>query len=188
MNLSAVILAGGESRRMGRDKAWVELDGQPLIAHVIEKVRALGVAEIFISGRNDADYSKLRLPVLHDIEPGFGPLGGIERGLRECQSPLLLVFAVDLAQMTTAYLHSLHAACDELTGAVPKLRGELEPLAAIYPRRCHAIAANFLTQSRRSARDFAEACHREHAVRFVRVSGGFSHCFANWNLPADVER
>lgn len=78
--------------------------------------------------------------MLFDLEQGFGPLGGIERALHECQSPLLLVLAVDLPGMTLAFLHKLTARCDRLTGVIPKLNGELEPLAAIYPKRCHAFA------------------------------------------------
>jgi molybdopterin-guanine dinucleotide biosynthesis protein A len=186
MNLSALILAGGESRRMGRDKAWLEQEGTPLISRAIATVREAGVEEVFISGREGVDYSALHLPVLHDLEHGFGPLGGIERGLRATTTPLLLVLAVDLAQMTPAFLKLLADRCDDLTGAVPKLHGHLEPLAAIYPRRCHAIAADFIAQSRYAARDFAEACHREHAARIFPVPAASAGCFANWNAPADV--
>ncbi len=95
MQCSAVILAGGESKRMGGDKAWVESGGRPLVQLAVEKVRELGIKEIFTSGRAGEDYSALKCAVLFDLEPGFGPLGGIERGLHECASPLLLVLAVD---------------------------------------------------------------------------------------------
>ncbi|MBI5387245.1 MAG: molybdenum cofactor guanylyltransferase [Verrucomicrobia bacterium] len=186
MDLSAVILAGGESRRMGRDKAWLEADGQSLLAGAVAKARELGAEEIFISGREGEDYSALHCPVLLDLEPGFGPLGGIERGLRAAASPLLLVLAVDLPHMTTVFLRQLAARCDVLTGAVPKLNGELEPLAAIYPKRCHVIASDFITQSRHAARDFAEACLREKAVRTFPVASTDAPCFDNWNTPADV--
>lgn len=110
MRLSAVILAGGQSSRMGCDKAWVEFEGRPLIALAVEKVRDLRVNEIFISGREGVDYGALNCPVLLDLEPGFGPLGGIERALRDCASPLLLVLAVDLPRMTARFLGNL-AAC-----------------------------------------------------------------------------
>jgi molybdopterin-guanine dinucleotide biosynthesis protein A len=186
MPLSAVILAGGESRRMGRDKAWVEWDGKPLIAHAVEKVRRLGVAETFISGRAGEDYSALNCPVLMDLEPDFGPLGGIERGLHAATSPLLLVLAVDLPHMNTEFLKQLFTGCDRLTGVVPELDGRLEPLAAIYPKRCHAFAFEAIAKSRRAARDFAAACLRERAVRTVRVSAADAVCFANWNSPADL--
>jgi len=186
MNFSAVILAGGEARRMGRDKAWLELDGQPLVALAVEKVRALGVTEIFISGRAGRDYSAVPCPVLFDREPGFGPLGGIERGLHECTSPLLLVLAVDLPRMSSVFLQKLADRCDRLTGALPMLAGELEPLAAIYPKRCHALAADALVKSRHSARDFAAACRTERAVRVLPVTETEAGCFANWNEPGDI--
>ena len=186
MNLSAVILAGGESRRMGQDKAWLEMGGQPLIARALSTVRNSGIQEVLISGRAGTDYSTLRCPVLFDLEPRCGPLGGIERALAAATAPLVLVLAVDLPGITSAFLRKLAAHCDPLTGAVPKLRGELEPLAAIYPKRCHSIVRDCLRRFCRAARDFAGACLREHAVRTIAVSGTDAGCFANWNRPADV--
>jgi molybdopterin-guanine dinucleotide biosynthesis protein A len=171
---------------MGRDKAWVELDGRPLLELAVEKVRRLGVEELFISGRAGVDYSAVKHPVLFDREPGSGPLGGIERALHAASSPLVLVLAVDLPDMTTAFLQKLSGRADRLTGAVPSLRGEFEPLAAIYPKRCHAFAFEALARSRRSARDFAAACLRERAIRTLHVSATDAPCFANWNCPSDL--
>lgn len=184
--LSAVILAGGESRRMGRDKAWVEFGGKPLVQLAVEKAGQLGIREIFISGRAGEDYSALKRPVLFDLEPGFGPMGGIERGLYECATPLLLVLAVDLPRMSTAFLTRMQQSCDRLTGVVPKLNGELEPLAAIYPKRCHKFASAAIAKSQHSARDFASACLRERAVRVLEISRTDAGCFANWNTAADM--
>src|SRR5258705_13766374 len=89
MNFSAVILAGGKSSRMGRDKAWLEAGGQSLLARQIGLVRELGAAEVFISGRADADYSEFGCRVLQDKFPDAGPLAGIERALDATTSPLL---------------------------------------------------------------------------------------------------
>lgn len=184
--LSAVILAGGASLRMGRDKAWLEWDGQPLLQRAVQTARQLGVAELLISGRSGEDYSALNCRVVFDLEPGFGPLGGIERALHACESPLLLVLAVDLPRMTADFLRKLAIRCDRWTGVVPRLNGELEPLAAIYPKRCHAFAFEALARSRRTVRDFAEACRREGAVRYFSVSAADAVCFTNWNRPCDL--
>jgi molybdopterin-guanine dinucleotide biosynthesis protein A len=183
--VSALILAGGASRRMGRNKAWLELEGHTLLGLAIEKVRAAGCAEVMISGRGDADYSTFGCPVLYDLEPGFGPVAGIERGLHACATPLLLVLAVDLPQMTVDFLKRLRRRCNALTGAVPWRAGDFEPLAAIYPKRCHALAFDALIRGRHSARDFAVACRRERAVRILRVTTETAPCFINWNHPAD---
>jgi molybdopterin-guanine dinucleotide biosynthesis protein A len=188
MNLNAVILAGGESRRMGQDKAWLETGGQPLIRRALLTLRDSGIPEVLISGRAGADYSTLRCPVLFDLEPGCGPLGGIERALATATAPLVLVLAVDLPGITAAFLRKLAAHCDPLTGAVPKLKGELEPLAAIYPKRCHFVVRDCLLKCRRAARDFADACLRERAVRTLAVSGADAMCFHNCNSPADLDK
>lgn len=180
------MLAGGASSRMGRDKAWLELEGVPLVRLAVEKIRSVGITEIFISGREDRDYSSLNCPVLRDLEPGYGPLGGIERALDACTSPLLLVLAVDMPHMTPAFLRKLIRHCDPLAGAVPKLAGHLEPLAAVYPKRCHVLAFNAVIKSRHAVRDFAAACQREHAVHLLPVSAADASCFVNWNTPADL--
>lgn len=185
--ISAVILAGGRSLRMGRDKAWLPVDGRPLLARQIALVQELGLTQTFISGRADVDYSTFGCQVLHDRESGLGPLGGVERALHECEADLLLVLAVDLAAMTSTFLRRLTTRCDLHTGAVPKRAGDLEPLAAIYPKCCHALACEALARSRYAARDFAAACLRERAVRAFPVSSADDRCFANWNRPADLK-
>ena len=187
MDLSAVILAGGQSRRMGRDKAWLELDGRPLIARAEELVRILGVREIFISGRVETDYSLLGCPVLLDERPGLGPLAGIERALQSAGEPLLLVLAVDLPRMTPAFLNTLIRHCQAETGAVPERAGMLEPLAAVYPKRNHALAVEALNAGRSAARDFAEACAAQGMVRKFPILPSDARCFDNWNSLADVE-
>jgi molybdopterin-guanine dinucleotide biosynthesis protein A len=186
MNLSAVILAGGESRRMGSDKAWLRLDGQPLIARAISTIRDSGIQDIFISGRAGVDYSTLRCPVLLDRETGCGPLSGIEQALEEAATPLLLVLAVDLPKVTAALLQKLARRCDPLTGIIPRWRGQLEPLAAIYPRRCRFIVRDCLLKCHYAARDFAEACVRERAAHTFAVPEADAGCLDNWNAPSDV--
>jgi molybdopterin-guanine dinucleotide biosynthesis protein A len=186
MNLSAVILAGGESRRMGQDKAWLEMGGQPLIRRALSTVRDSGIQEVLISGRAGTDYSTLGCPNLFDLEPGCGPLSGIQRALEAASAPLLLVLAVDLPNMTSGFLRKLAGHCDPLTGVVPKLKGQLEPLAAIYPKRCRFITLDCLLKGRRAARDFADACLRERAVRTFAVPRTDLDCFENWNTPSDV--
>ena len=187
MEASAVILAGGESKRMGQDKAWMQLEGKSLLQLAVENIRETSIQEIFISGRAAEDYSALNCPVLHDLESGFGPLGGIERGLRECASPLLLVLAVDLPRMNAPFLGRMLRQCDRLTGAVPRRNGELEPLAAIYPKRCHAFAFAAIAKAQYSARDFASACLHEQAVRILPVTQAEGALFTNWNSPVDVQ-
>ena len=171
---------------MRRDKAWIEVDGQPMVARALATVRKLGVREVFVSGRAQGDYSKLECPVLLDREPGFGPLAGIERALEACSSPLLLVLAVDLPRMTAEFLGRLVEACEPARGIVPRLDGQLEPLAAIYPKRSHAVILDLIRESRHAACEFAEICLQRELTRIHPVEPKDAGCFVNWNNPSDI--
>jgi len=186
MNFSAVILAGGNSSRMGRDKAWLEVGGQRLLERQIELVRATGAVEVFISGRPDTDYEGLGGRVLHDQFSNAGPLAGIERALAATASPLLLVLAVDLAAMSTEVLRRLAAASATNAGLVPQLNGKLEPLAAFYPKATHALAVAQLERGNFAVKDFAERCVQAGLCRLLELAASDAHPFANWNSPADV--
>ena len=130
MNHGAVILVGGQSTRMGRDKALIEVGEQPLLARQIDLAWATRATEVFISGRPGVDYSHFNCPVLLDRLPGVGPLAGIERGLAALTNVRLLVLAVDLPEMTETLLTAMAEASPEHLGAIPRLCGRIEPLAA----------------------------------------------------------
>jgi len=186
MNFSAVILAGGKSSRMGRDKAFLKTGGQTLLARQIQLAHELGAAEIFISGRADADYSTFDCPILKDKFQNAGPLAGIESALDSILTPLLLVLAVDLPEMTTEFLRRLSAGCSETCGAIPKLAGHVEPLAAFYPKATQSLAAASLERKSFAVKDFAEQCVQSGLARFVDLPSSETKYFANWNLPADL--
>jgi len=186
MNFSAVILAGGRSSRMGCDKAWLPVGGQPLLARQIELARELGPAEIFISGRGDTDYGSFGCPVLGDRFPDAGPLAGIERALHETSAALVLVLAVDMPQMTSRLLQRMLAECAADSGVVPRVGQHIEPLAAVYPKAAQPIAADLLGRGLQAVRTFAEKCKQSRMVAFRDMEAGELRCFANWNAPDDL--
>ena len=185
MTFSAVILAGGKSSRMGRDKAWLEVDGQPLLARQIRLVQELGAAELFISGRVGVDYSKFGCPVLSDDFPDAGPLAGLERALRIAATPLVLALAVDMPEMTAGTMRSILGCCGENTGAIPRIGGVIEPLAAVYPKSALALATDQLQKKSNAARTFAGLCVSNGLANFVELPACEAGHFANWNSPAD---
>ncbi len=185
MNFSAVILAGGRSSRMGRDKAWLEIGGQTLLARQIGVMREIGAAEIFISGRTDVDYSAFGGRVLQDKFPDAGPLAGIERALGAAKFPLLLALAVDLPEMTAEFLRALAADCSGTSGAIPRANGNIEPLAAFYPKAPHSLAESQLHAGNNAAATFAEHCVQTGLARFVELDHAEAVYFTNWNSPAD---
>jgi molybdopterin-guanine dinucleotide biosynthesis protein A len=186
MRFSAVILAGGTSSRMGRDKAWIECHGRPLILRQIETVQQLEPAEIFLSVRGPYDYASLGWPALLDTFPGQGPLAGIERALEVMQSSLLLVLAVDMPHVTAATLRRLAGHCSERTGAVPRIGDRIEPLAAIYPRTAHRPLVESLSENLNGAARFAQLCVTLGLAEFYDVPPSLHRDFTNWNSPADL--
>lgn len=185
MNFSAVILAGGQSRRMGTDKAWLKHDGKTLLERQIALVQSLGAFEVFVSGRPDTDYSRFGLPVLRDRMGDSGPLGGIERALESAAQPLLLVLAVDMAEMTMAILRELATRC-EPRGIVPRVNGRVEPLAAVYPKTAWPDALTLLTRGSKSPTAFANICVESGQANFHDFSDCDAVRFKSWNAPGDI--
>lgn len=186
MLFSAVILAAGKSERMGRDKAWLEVNGYPLILRQVELAREVGAAEVFISGRRDCNYSVLGCPVLTDRFPDTGPLAGIERGLAATSTPLLLALAVDLPRLTPSVLRRLLSHCTAQSGAIPRVKQLIEPLAAFYPRAAHQTLVANLDAGRKAVRVFAQDCVTKGLAEFVDLPDSTASAFANWNSPDDL--
>ncbi len=182
MIFDAVILAGGKSSRMGRDKAFVEVSGQSLLARQIALVREVGAGEVFISGRAGVDYSTFGCRVLLDNFPDAGPLSGIERALDVCTTPLVLVLAVDMPAMNAAMLGRLLASCTTVRGVIPRTKDGIEPLAAIYPKAALNTLKRELQQGRApGVRWLAEECVAAGLAQFVDVSDADAGCFASAN-------
>lgn len=130
---SMIILAGGKSSRMGRDKADLCLDGKTFLQIQIEKGRLLGIRDIQVSGYQG---KACPLPVTPDRVSGKGPLGGLETCLRLAEEERCLVLSVDAPLVPVKELEGLLRASLETEAPVTVLRqGEREqPLVAVYRR------------------------------------------------------
>jgi len=186
MNFAAAILAGGQSRRMGQDKARLFVGGQSLLARQIALARSLAASEIFISGRAGDTYSEFALPVLYDRFADAGPLGGIEQALAGTAEPMLLVLAVDMPHVTKDLLTRLRTRCAAGLGVVPCLGGQAEPLVALYPKSAHTLAEKLIAEGSYAVREFAERCEKAGLAKFYDVGVADAHCFSNWNTPEDI--
>jgi molybdopterin-guanine dinucleotide biosynthesis protein A len=183
MSFSAVILAGGKSTRMGRDKAWLAFQGQPLIERQIKLVRSIQPEQIFISAAEAAGFTQLKVIVLGDTFAGQGPLAGIEAALSVMPSPRLLVLAVDMPHMTLGTLQWLLARPG--AGVVPRLNERLEPLAAVYPATALPLLRELLRAGRNAAREFVEQAVRQGLVTLVDVPPGQAADFMNCNSSSE---
>jgi len=150
MNISAVLLAGGEARRMGKDKATLLFRGKPLWQIQLELLRKLGPAEIFVSARRDPLWRPANVRFVADDPPSRGPLSGLAAALTRMRAKHLLALAIDMPFITENYLTFLCSQIEPGRGVLPKIDNRAEPLAAIYPQEALANV-----QSALSGKDFS---------------------------------
>jgi molybdopterin-guanine dinucleotide biosynthesis protein A len=183
---SAVVLAGGRSTRMGRDKALLPLaDGRTLLARQLDVLRAAGAAEVLVSARPEQHLPLEGARLILDHEPDCGPLGGIAAALAAATHDRLLVLAIDLLRMSAEFLAGLVAAAPPGRGLVPLLGGEPEPLAALYPCGVAVFTAGLLTAGESRPRHWARELERLGQVGWREVRPAEAGCFENWNAPGD---
>jgi len=134
--LSAVIQAGGESRRMGKDKALLPFLNQTLIERVIQRVLPLA-DEVLVTTNHPQDYQFLGLPLISDILPGRGALGGLYTALCAASKPLVAVLACDMPFLNASLIaHQRDLMLDtQFDVSIPRTDEGLEPFHAIYRRR-----------------------------------------------------
>jgi molybdopterin-guanine dinucleotide biosynthesis protein A len=142
MTFSAVLLAGGQSRRMGTDKATLLFHGKPLWQVQLETLRKLRPAEIFVSARTDPSWRPADVQFVADIPPSCGPLSGLAASLAKIQTAHLLTLAIDMPFMTENYLRSMCDVIEPGRGIVAKIGNRAEPLAGVYP---HEAEIDFRT-------------------------------------------
>jgi molybdopterin-guanine dinucleotide biosynthesis protein A len=130
-----VIQAGGESRRMGQDKALVPFLGQPLIERILERIRGLA-DEILVTTNNPGAFQFLGVPLYPDLVPDRGALGGLYTALRAASHPLVGVVACDMPFLNPDLLAFER---EKLMGTkadivIPETSSGLEPFHAVYRR------------------------------------------------------
>jgi molybdopterin-guanine dinucleotide biosynthesis protein A len=197
--LSLLILAGGKSTRMGQDKAWLMLDGRPLVMRVIDRMLPL-VDEVLVS-TNQPDAFDVWLPGLPvpahtvvDRYPGAGPLAGLHAGLLAACCDLVLTLATDMPFVAPAlirYLVDLAPDAD-VDAVVPRVPSPdtgqigLEPLHAIYRKSCLPTIEHCLeTGQRRVVNLLDQVRVRVVTPDEIRPHDPRFRSFANVNTPQD---
>lgn len=187
MTISAVLLAGGESRRMGRDKATSIFEGMPLWRRQLELLRRLDAKEIFVSARTDPAWRPADVELVKDAEPSRGPLSGIAAALARMTSDHLLVLAIDLPFVTFEYFKNLCAQVELGRGIVPTVAARAEPLVAIYPREVVVVFQNALAGKNFSLQPLILRLVAAGQLRPDTIGPEKSNLFRNLNEPTDLQ-
>jgi molybdopterin-guanine dinucleotide biosynthesis protein A len=135
-DVCAVILAGGQSSRMGFNKALLDVGGRPLIRVLVDRIRPL-TDQILISSNDCSSYRFLNFPVVPDRFKGHGPLAGFHAAMLWNICSLYLVLACDLPNLQETLLRNLVSLAEGFDAAVPRTGdGLAHPLCAVYRRTC----------------------------------------------------
>lgn len=186
--VTAFVLAGGKSSRMGRDKALLQFEGKTLLERALELAGSV-TAEVKIVG-DPAKYGTFG-PVISDIYADRGPLGGIHAALANTDTDLNLILATDLPFVAPPFLQYLIAIARATDGlvTVAKLGKFYEPLCAVYRRGFSGLAQEALVK-RENKIDalFTEEITHLLSEEEIVVAGFNPAMFRNLNTPEDVAR
>ena len=160
--ISGVILAGGASRRMGRNKALLELDGRPMVALVAERLRA-EAREIIIAADDVELYAPFADQCVPDQFAGVGTLGGIHAGLAAASHDLALVVGCDMPLLDPAVLRWFVGAAPGFDLVILRKGKWVEPLHALYRQTCLPAIEDAILAGRRRVISFFDAVR----VRYV---------------------
>ena len=186
--ITGFVLAGGQSSRMGRDKALIELGGRTLLERALET--ASGVAgEVRIVGER-AKYGAFG-EVVEDVFSERGPLGGIHAALVSSSTDCNLILGVDLPLVTARFLQFLVGVARETEAlvTVPVVGGKFEPLCAVYRKGFAGVAEHALAEGRNGVHElFSETVTRVVSEEEMVQTGFSLEIFRNLNTPDEVEQ
>ncbi|HUY72904.1 MAG TPA: molybdenum cofactor guanylyltransferase [Candidatus Dormibacteraeota bacterium] len=182
MQASLLMLAGGDSRRMGRPKAWLEVGDTYLLRYVASRL-APAFTDVMVSF---AEPEQLEQPVpyriVFDRKRAAGPLAGIEAGLSAAREEIMFAVACDMPFVTVDLAQAAVAAARGCDAAIPRLDGRVEPVCAAYRRTALPAIAAALDAGLLTAADVAER------LDVTWLEGLEAAQFQSLNTPADVAR
>lgn len=183
-----VILAGGRSSRMGRNKALLTLGGEPLIQRLARRFSAW-FPQVVIVTNSPEEYAFLGVPMVSDRVPGLGPLAGLEAGLRASRYQYAFFCAVDMPFINEALVRFMVQSAPGYDIVVPVVGGEYEPMHAVYGRGClPSISRNLEARRLRLISVFDDVRVREIAGPELARFGDPQRLFFNCNTPEELDR
>jgi molybdopterin-guanine dinucleotide biosynthesis protein A len=182
MQASLLVLAGGDSRRMGRPKAWLEVGDTTLLRYVVERL-APAFSEVMVSF---AEPEQLQEPVpyriVFDRKRSTGPLAGLEAGLAAARNEVMFAVACDMPYVTQEVAQIAVAAAGGCDAAIPRLDGRPEPVCGAYRRTALPFITGALDLGRLKTGDITGE------LDVTWLEGLDPGAFRSLNTPQDLER
>lgn len=145
--MTAIILAGGKSNRFGSDKAFVKIDGIPLIKRQLNVLRGIFKKIIIVTNRPHK-YGFKNIKIIQDIIKNCGPLAGIYSGLMESGSFYNFVLSCDMPFINEALIRYIIKNCDSYDVIIPKVSRKFHPLFGVYSKNCIPVIEEMIRGGR----------------------------------------
>lgn len=171
---------------MGRDKASVVFQDEPLWRRQLRVLRDLGPEKVFVSARTESAWLPADTELLLDEPPSRGPLSGLAKALAQMETSHLVVLAVDMPFITREQLQFLCHQATEGCGVVPLIGERAEPLAAIYPREAAPDFIAALNGLDLSLQPLVRRLAAAGKVRMFSVPQEEERFYRSVNTPADL--
>ncbi len=182
MEATLLVLAGGESRRMGRPKPWIEVGDTVLLRYVVERL-APAFSEVMVSfGEPEQMEQLVPYRVVFDRKRSAGPLAGLEAGLEAARNDALFAVACDMPYVTQAAAELAVAAARNCDAAIPRHDGLFEPVCGAYRKTALPAIVRALDAGNYTAHDVIEN------LDVTWLEGLDPAQFESLNTPADLER
>jgi len=185
--MNGIILAGGENRRMGMDKAFLEINGRPLIEHILDVFSTLFARTVVVTNTPDL-YRKYDIELTSDALDIRGPLTGIYSGLLKSTDEYNFIAACDMPFLNPRLISYMGEIAAGQDAVVPQFNGFLEPLHAIYRRGILPVIEKQIRMQDRRIRGLfdhirARYVTEEEIIRFDPLK----QSFRNLNTPKEYK-
>jgi len=182
MDASLLVLAGGDSRRMGRPKAWIEVGDTVLLRYVVERL-APAFSEVVVAfGEPEQMEQLVPYRVVFDRKRDAGPLAGLEAGLIAARHDVLFAVACDMPYVTPTTAQLAVAAARNSDAAIARHDGLFEPVCGAYRKTALPAIVGALDAGNYTAHDVAQS------LDVTWLEGLDPAEFESLNTPADLER
>ncbi|MGR3177699.1 MAG: molybdenum cofactor guanylyltransferase [Candidatus Anammoxibacter sp.] len=190
--MTAIILVGGKSRRMGTNKAFLDFKGETFLKRQINLLSNI-FDEIIISANSLSEYKKFNLPVIKDIYPERGPLGGIYTGLMNSSSFYTFVLACDMPFVESKLIKQLETytkmKSEKYDVIVPENGKQLEPLHAFYSQNCIEPIKNQIEDNNlKIINFFSKVKVKKVAIPNVAGLDNTRNSLSNLNTPEEYKK
>jgi len=186
--VTGIVLAGGKSRRYGRNKALEPIQGVPIIERTVRTLKCV-FHHVLISTNNPADFDFLHLPHVEDRVPGWGPLGGLQAALLAMPDEAGFFVACDMPLLNPDLIRHMARLGADADAVVPRIGGYLEPLHALYRRTCLNAVKRAIDRGDHGIRSFFPDIRihfmEEDAIRTLNPA---LDAFVNVNRPGELRR